>query len=144
MADKMTAFLYRNCEFLRRSKLLNRKLSILIKLKIAPSEATYIILSHISLNIKTDIANTTIVEELWGNHPIVRDEKLRQFVGEALPSLRMHSTDRVIPLTIPNQKRSLASLLLTYLLLPRVMLPIKYWASTYTPTNLPMHMCAKA
>jgi len=63
----------------------NHKLSILIKLTITPSEATYIIILHISPNIKTAIANSTIVEELGGKHAIVRDEKLRQFVGESIP-----------------------------------------------------------
>jgi hypothetical protein len=63
----------------------NHKLSILIKLAIVPSEAAYIITSYISPNIKTTIANITTVEELWGKHPIVRDEKLRQFVGECIP-----------------------------------------------------------
>jgi hypothetical protein len=78
MADTMTAFPWRNCEFLRRSKFqINNKLSILIKLTIASSEATYIIISHIYPNIKTAIVNTTIIEEYWGSHPIVRDEKLR-------------------------------------------------------------------
>jgi hypothetical protein len=63
----------------------SRKLSILIKLMIAPSEAADIIISHISPNIKTAIANITIVEELWGKYLIVRAEKLRQFVSESIP-----------------------------------------------------------
>jgi hypothetical protein len=140
----MTAFPCRNCELLRRSKLLNHELFILLKPTIAPSEATYIIISRISPNIETVIVNTTIGEERWGNHPIVRDVKLRKFVGEAFPSFGTHSTDRVIQLTIPNQKRSLASLLIANLWLPRLVLPIKYWASNYTTTNLPMHMYTKA
>jgi hypothetical protein len=64
--------------------------------------------------------------------------------AKAFPSFGTYSTDRVIPLTIPNRNRSFASLLIDNLLLPRSVLPIKYWASTYTTTNLLMHMCTKA
>jgi hypothetical protein len=70
-----------------------------------------VIVSHISPIIKSAIANTIIVQELWGNHPIIRNGKLRQHIGEAIPSLGTHSTERVIPLTIPNQTRSLANLI---------------------------------
>ena len=59
-------------------------------------------------------------------------------------SLGAHSTDRVISLTKPKQKSSLASLLIANLVLPRFMMPRRFWASTCTPTSLPMHRCTKA